>query len=276
MEWYSTQMKVVNSLIENCFAIIELLATEAQSMRLSDLADRLELQRSGAHRVLTTLVGLGWVEQDDATDFYRLSLKLPAIGYRFMQAASLPDVLQPVLDRLARSSRELIRLAALVSENLTTVAHAQGAQGSLICRSRTFPVLPLHVSASGKVWLATLSREAALKRALEAGLGKPGSYGPREIKTVDEFMSELDRTAARGYGIALEEAEEAIGAVAAPIVTTSGQFVGSLAIVAPAFRLNEARLEELGAQAKASAAELALVWPLRSVAGSDSGEGDAA
>ncbi|TIR47368.1 MAG: MarR family transcriptional regulator, partial [Mesorhizobium sp.] len=110
-------MKVVNSLIENCFAILEVLATEARSMRLSDVADRLHLQRSGAHRVLTTLVGLGWVEQDKATDFYRLSLKLPAIGYRFLQAASLPDVLQPVLDKVAGETRELVRLAALASDN---------------------------------------------------------------------------------------------------------------------------------------------------------------
>ncbi|WP_331375309.1 IclR family transcriptional regulator [Sinorhizobium chiapasense] len=269
-------MKVVNSLIENCFAILEVLATEAKSMRLSDIADRLQLQRSGAHRVLTTLVGLGWVEQDEATDFYRLSLKLPAMGYRFMQAASLPDVLQPVLDKVARESRELVRLAALASDNLTTIAHAQGAQGSLICRSRTFPVLPLHVSASGKVWLSTLSREAALKRALESGLGKPGSYGPREIKTVEEFMKELDRTAKRGYGIALEEAEEAVGAVAAAVVTASGQTVGTLAIVAPAFRLAEKRLDELGEKALAGAAELALLWPLRSVASPTTVDGDTA
>ncbi|MER9020060.1 IclR family transcriptional regulator [Mesorhizobium sp. M0195] len=268
-------MKVVNSLIADCFAILELLATEAKSMRQSDIADQLQLQRSGAHRILTTLVGLGWVEQDKE-DFYRLSLKLPAIGYRFMQAASLPDVFQPVLDKVARESRELVCLAALASDNLTTIAHAQGAQGTLICRSRTLPVLPLHVSASGKAWLATISREAALERALESGLGKPGNYGPRQIKTVDEFMSEFDRTALRGYGIALEEAEEAIGAVAATIATASGQAVGVLAIVAPAFRLNEKRLAELGEQAKAGAAELALLWPLRSVARPDRPNDEAA
>ncbi|RWO23568.1 MAG: IclR family transcriptional regulator [Mesorhizobium sp.] len=269
-------MKVVNSLIENCFAILELLATEAVSMRLSDIADRLQLQRSGAHRVLSTLVKLGWVEQDDATDFYRLSLKLPAIGYRFMQAASLPGVLQPVLDKIARETRELVRLAALASNNLTTIAHAQGAQGGLICRSRTFPVLPLHVSASGKVWLASLPREIALKRALDSGLGRPGKCGPQEIKTVNDFISELDRTAMRGYGVALEEAEEAIGAVAATVVSASGRAVGTLAIVAPAFRLNQNRQAELGEQVKAGAAELALLWPLRSVASLDAADDDAA
>src|SRR5258707_1329472 len=158
MERYTTNMKVVNSLIANCFAILELLAAEARSLRLSEIADRLELPRSGVHRVLGTLAGLGWVEQEEATELYRLSLKLPAIGYRFMQGAKLPDVCQPIVDRVAKESRELVRLAVLANNKLTTIAHAQGAQGSLICRSRTFPVLPLHVSASGKAWLAAFPR----------------------------------------------------------------------------------------------------------------------
>lgn len=265
MEPYSTKMKVVNSLIENCLSIVELLAAEARSMRLSEIADQLQLQRSGVHRVLTTLVGLGWVEQDATTEFYRLSLKLPAMGYRFMHGANMPEVLQPVLDRMARESCELVRLAALYSGNLTTIAHAQGAQGSLICRSRTFPVLPVHVSASGKMWLSTLPRETALRLALNAGLGTKGKYGPRAITKVDEFMAELDRTAERGFGIAVEEAEEAVGSVAALIVRPSGEAVGAIAIVAPVFRLDEKRLQELGKIVCAGAVELAMLWPLKSL-----------
>ncbi|TIR47273.1 MAG: hypothetical protein E5X53_34475 [Mesorhizobium sp.] len=175
---------------------------------------------------------------------------------------------------MAGETRELVRLAALASDNLTTIAHAQGAQGSLICRSRTFPVLPLHVSASGKAWLTTLPREVALRRALASGLGMPGKYGPKEIKTIEEFVAELDRTAKRGYGVAREEAEEAIGAVAAAVVTTTGQAVGALAIVMPAFRLTDERVAEFGEKAKAGAAELALVWPLRAIAGPDAIDGD--
>ena len=114
-------MKVVNSLLENSFAVIEMLAHEARSMRLTEISDRLGLQRSGTHRMLATLTALGWVEQDHKTELYRLSLKLSAIGHRFLQASKIPDVCQPILDRLAQETRELVRLAVLANNNLTTI-----------------------------------------------------------------------------------------------------------------------------------------------------------
>src|SRR5262245_54839960 len=129
-------VKVVKSLVENCFSVVELLATEARSMRLSEIADRLDLQRSGAHRLLTALRGLGWIEQDLDTDQYRLTLKLSALGQRFLASTRILDVCQPVLDRVAQESRELVRLAVIEQGELTTIAHAQGAQGSLVIRSR--------------------------------------------------------------------------------------------------------------------------------------------
>jgi IclR family acetate operon transcriptional repressor len=259
-------MKVVNSLIENCFAIVELLAAEARSMRLSEIAGRLDLQSSGVHRVLSTLAGLGWVEQDEATEHYRLSLKLPAIGYRFMQGVSLADVCQPVLDRVAAESKELVRMAVLANNNLTTIGHAQGARGSLICQSRTFPVLPLHVSASGKVWLSTLPREQALKLVLDAGIDRLPMFGPNALVSVDALLEELDRTRARGYGVAFEEAESGVAAVAAVIQPAGGGPVGALAIVVPASRMDPDRIARLAAVVRAGAEELGFIWPLRAVA----------
>jgi DNA-binding IclR family transcriptional regulator len=262
-------MKIVNSLIANCFAILELLAAEARNMRLSDIADRLELQRSGVHRVLTTLVGLGWVEQDEGGERYRLSLKLSAIGYRFMQGVKLPDVYQPVVDRVAKESHELVRLAVLANRKLTTVAHAQGAQGSLICSSRTFPVLPVHVTASGKAWLATLPREEALRLALEAGLGRKGQYGRNAITSADALIQQLDRAVELGYAAAWDEAEDGLAAVAAAVRPDSEDAVGALAIVAPSFRMRDERVAELAKIVVAGAADLALVWPLRAIPSED-------
>src|SRR5947208_3700239 len=181
LEQYSMTIKVVNSLIENCFGIIEFMTAEARSMRLSEIADRLALQRSGTHRILTTLTALGWIEQDRDTELYRLSLKLPALGYRFLAATQVLDVCQPVVERLAEATHELVRLAVIENATITTIAHAQGAQGSLACQSRVFPSLPLHVTASGKAWLATLSNEAALKLGLSAGFGGPNGQGPNAV-----------------------------------------------------------------------------------------------
>lgn len=259
-------MKIVNSLIENSLGVITLLAAEARNMRLSEIADRLDLQRSGTHRVLTTLCALGWVEQDPETEFYRLTLKLPAMGHRFLLATNIPDVCQPILDRLARESGELVRLSALTDGNLMTMAHAQGAQGSLICQSRLFPNLPLHVTASGKAWLSTLPKEEALRLVLAAGFGKVNDFGPKALRSVDALQKELTLTAKRGFGLAMEEAEPGVASVASVIRTDGDAVVGSVAVVAPAFRLPQERIPKIAALAQAAAADLGMVWPLRAIA----------
>jgi IclR family acetate operon transcriptional repressor len=259
-------MKIVNSQIESTFAVITVLAHEARSMRLSEIADRLALQRSGTHRLLSTLCRLGWVEQNADTEFYRLTLKLPALGYRFLHATEIPDVCQPVLDRLARESKELVRLSALTDGHLTTIGHAQGAQGSLVCQSRLFPILPLHVTASGKAWLATLPKEEALRLVLEAGFGEKDEFGPKALRAIDPLQRELALTARRGYGVAMEEAEPGVASVACVVRPDERDVVGCVAVVAPAFRLQQDRIPEVAALARVAAADLATVWPLRSIA----------
>ena len=258
-------VKVVNSLIENCFAVIEHLAAEARSMRLSEIADRLGLPRSGAHRLLGALCGLGWVEQDPETEFYRLTLKLSVMGHRFLAGTHMLEICQPVLDRVAESCRELVRLAVVENAELVTIAHAQGAQGSLICQSRVFPTLPLHVTASGKAWLATLTNEKALELVLAAGLGAADAFGPNAVRSVKAVIAELDRTRERGYGLAVEEAEPGVTAVAVTICPGRGEAKGVLAIVGPATRMSDARVAEMARIAQAGAEELGMLWPLRSL-----------
>ena len=262
-------IKVVNSLLENAFAVVECLAAEARTMRLSDIADQLDLQKSGTHRIVSTLVQLGWVEQDADTAHYRLTFKLAALGQGFLASTRILDVCQPVVDRVAQESRELVRLAVINNDELTTVAHAQGAQGSLICQSRVFPQLPLHVTASGKAWLASLTNEAALKLVLAAGFGAPGDYGPNAVRSASALLSDLKATRKRGYGVAREEAETGVSAISVLVRSERGPVQGALAIVAPAVRMNDARQAELAVLAHAAAKELAMLWPLRSLSWSD-------
>lgn len=94
---------------ERCLSIIELLADDAREMALGEIAERLGLPKSGAHRLLATLVDLGWAEQNANTSFYRLTMRLTTLGQRFFVATGIPDVCQPVLDRLAAQCREFGR-----------------------------------------------------------------------------------------------------------------------------------------------------------------------
>lgn len=251
---------------ERCLSIIELLADGAREMPLGEIAERLDLPKSGAHRLLATLVGLGWAEQDNETSFYRLTMRLAVLGQRFYVASGLPDVCQPVLDRFARDCREFARLAVVDGSALVWIAHAQGATGGLLYQpAETTGIVPLFATASGKAWLATLETNDAIQLvAKQGGLSQADRYGPNVIRSIEALLKELRATARRGYGLAFNEAEPGVTAIAAAIRSGSdGETVGTVSIAGPSARMTESRVRELSPLVTKCATELSSSWPVR-------------
>ena len=253
---------------ERCLAIIELLADGARAMPLGDIAERLALPKSGAHRLLATLVDLGWAEKDADTSFYRLTMRLAVLGQQFYVATGIPDMCQPLLDRLAQSSHEFARLAVVDGHSLVWVAHAQGATAGLMYQpSLTSNTVPLFATASGKAWLATLPGDQALTILMKnGGVRNADRYGPNVVRSMEAFLREVKATARRGYGIALSEAEFGVTAVAAAIragAGDAGPALGTVSIAGPSARITEKRAHELAPLVLQSARELSTMWPLR-------------
>ena len=254
---------------ERCLDIIELLADGAGSLPLGEVAERLALPKSGAHRLLATLVGLGWAEQDPDTGFYRLTMRLAILGQRFYVATGIPDICQPLLDRLAAQSREFARLAVVDGHSLTWVAHAQGATSGLLYQpAQLTETVPLYATATGKAWLSTLPAERAIQYALPNGFAEAGRFGPNVVGSVDALLRELDATVRRGYGVAVNEAEPGVTALAAAILPEGGgPALGTVSVAGPSARITAARLRELAPLVVECAAQMAQLWPLRLRAG---------
>src|SRR6266550_101998 len=255
---------------ERCLGIIELLADGAREMPLGDIAERLILPKSGAHRLLATLVDLGWAEQDRETGFYRLTMRLAVLGQRFYVASGLPDICQPVLDRFAHDCREFARLAVVDGSALVWIAHAQGAIGGLVYQpTETTGTVPLFATASGKAWLATLKVNDAVQLiAKQDGFSHADRYGPNVIRSIEALLKELRTTARRGYGLAVNEAEPGVTAIAAAIRSgAGGATVGTVSIAGPTVRMTESRMRELTPLVTQCATELSTLWPVRPKAG---------
>jgi DNA-binding IclR family transcriptional regulator len=251
---------------ERCLAIIELLADGARSMALGEIAERLSLPKSGAHRLLATLVDIGWAEKEPTTGFYRLSMRLAVLGQQFYVATGIPDICQPLLDRLAQQCREFARLAVVDGQSLVWVAHAQGASGGLMYQpSLTSNTVPLHATASGKAWLATLPTELAVANVMRnGGFEHAEKYGPNVMRSIEALLRELKLTARRGYGTAYNEAEFGVTAVAAAIrAGGDGPALGTVSIAGPSARMTDKRVAELAPIVLRTAADLSDLWPLR-------------
>lgn len=254
---------------ERCLAIIGLLSDGARAMPLGEIADRLTLPKSGAHRLLATLIDVGWVKKDPETSFYRLTMRLAILGQQFYVATGIPDICQPLLDGLAQQCREFVRLAVVDGHSLVWVAHAQGASAGLRYQpSLASNTVPLFATASGKAWLSTLPMDEAARIVMKnGGLKDADRYGPNVVRSIEALLREIKATSRRGYGLASSEAEFGVTAVAAAIRDDGGPALGTVSIAGPSARVTEKRAHELAPLVIGSAEQLANMWPLRARGG---------
>ena len=263
-------MRVVKGVLERCLEVLELLAADARWMRLSAIATRLELPKGPTHRLLAQLCEQRWVEQDAATDQYRLTLKLSLLGAQYLHGTGLPGLVRPILDEVAAECRELVRLTVVEGRGLAWLASAQGAAPGLMYQPAMTGTIVLHATANGKAWLATMSDDEAVRCALQGGLGKRGREGPRAVRTVEGLIKELHVTRKRGYGLALEEAEPGVTAIAVPIRgNADGPVVGTMSIAGPLLRVVPTRYDEFHRLLRAAAGKLGLIWPRTAAASED-------
>lgn len=256
------KMRLVKGVIDRCLEVIELLASEACWLRLSDIAVKLDLQKGPTHRLLAQLSDMGWIEQDKNTDQYRLTLKLSLLGQQYLHGIGLPGLVQPILDEVSRQCHELVRLTVVQGPKLAWLASSQGAAPGLMYQPSMNGTIVLHTTANGKAWLATMRNEDAVQAALQGGLSKEDRHGPRALNTIESLLEELAATRSRGYGLSVEEAEQGVAAMATAIRSTqNGQVVGTMSIAGPMQRVTPARYEEFYAQLQHAAEQLGMIWP---------------
>ena len=244
--------------VERVLAILELLSHQPEGIALGELADELGLPRSACHRLLADLVRCGYVRQVREQGDYVLTTKMPALGLNFLGGAGIVDIAQPIIDRLAEVSGELVRLALVDGDSLIFVAKAQGARTGLRYDADMGIDVRLSCSAGGHAWLMTLSEERATELVARQGFGKPAQFGPNAPTTFKALMKTLDEDRARGFSLIVESYAPGMTAMAAPVTRRSQGTIAVITIAGPLVRLSPKRMQELGRPLQQAAHELAL------------------
>ena len=114
---------MAGSQIERVFSVLESLTSDPRGLPMQTLAEQLDIPKSATHRLLAELIRLGYVRQNPETLRYHLSTKLVAMGFQYLSSSGA-DIVQPVLDRLAQETGELVRLGVIDGERQTWIAKA--------------------------------------------------------------------------------------------------------------------------------------------------------
>jgi IclR family acetate operon transcriptional repressor len=205
--------------IERAAQLLVRVVEAPRAPSIGELAERVGLPKSTTSRLVAALERHGLVQRLGE----RGRLRPGPVLLRFATrdgAATLVELAQPSLARLAAASGETINLAVpgpggvehLAQED---TAHLVGVTDWVGRR------VPYEAAANGKCFLAF-------------GLSEAKRPGP-----------ELERVRARGWATSVDELEDGLSAVAAPVLGPDGDAIAALSISGPSIRLTSERIAAL-------------------------------
>lgn len=244
--------------LEKSLAILEYLTEYPDGASLAQIATELNQLRSGCHRTLQELIKYGYVRQLPVRGEYALTTKMASMGMSFLSKSGVVDIAQPVINRLAATTEELVRLAIVDGERLTLVAKAQGAKSGLLYDPDMGIDLQLSCSAAGHAWLMTLPEDVAIEYVTHQGLGNPKHYGPNAPTSIKALLKMLDEHRKRGFSIIQDTYAPGMSSMAAPVRKGDEHTTGVLVIAGPTMRLSMKRMQQFGPTLVRAAEELAL------------------
>ena len=249
----------MSGVMERTLAILELLGKHPEGMQVSAIAAALDMPASAAHRLLKELSQFGYVRQLRNQGDYALTIKLAGIGLAFLARTGVPDIAQPILDRLAADTRELVRLSVIDGDDLVWVGVAQGAVAGLRYDPGREQGIKVHLAASagGHAWLATMTDEEALERIGAQGLRPDFPLGAGAPRSIPEVLTCLAEARARGYAIMSNGYHAGMTAMAVPIFRgEDGATIGCLSIAGPEVRITPAWMAQSHPLLRAAADEI--------------------
>ena len=247
----------MSAVLQRSFRILEELAIAPEGRTLTELVGELDLPLSATHRLLADLMELGLIRKDERRGEFSLTMKVPSLGLRFLSAGGVVDVAQPILERLAMASGELVRLAIVEEDQLIYVAKAQGAKQGLRYDPEMGRAVTLSCSAAGMIWLAGKSDEEAMRLVSQQGFGTPTEFGPRAPTTFKVLRPLIEVARRNGYATTQDMFLPAMSSMATRVLNPQGEVRAILIIAGPMSRLTEERMLALVPALKSTAEELA-------------------
>lgn len=224
--------------VSHAVDVLEQFSGENDELGVTELSKRLKLHKNNVFRLLATLEARGYIEQNKATENYRLGLRCLKLGQKFLSQIGVLNLARPIMAQLARKSRETAFIAVLRPNGAVPVDAVEPEQAIRLI-PRVGEPLPLHCTAAGKVHLAYADDE--LRAALPDALQK---FTDATILDRQQLLAALATVVETGVALDVGEHVVDVRSVAVPVRDYTRAVVGTLAVSGPAYRLNQERLDK--------------------------------
>jgi IclR family pca regulon transcriptional regulator len=227
--------------LERGLAILTCFTPSRPVLGIADIADELQMSRSTTHRYMTTLVALGYLEQD-AQRKYRLGLHVTDLGMSALNSTGLAEHAHPYLKELRERTSYTVSLTVLDRAEILYVDRAPSfrrEQNNSDLNLQAGSRLPAYCTAMGKILLAYLPESEQRERLAQTTFAQKT---PNTITSARALSVELEQVHAEALAVNDQELAPELYAIAVPVCDQAREVTAALGISAPSSAIS---LEDL-------------------------------
>lgn len=213
--------------------VLDYLARAQHPPTLAQLAQRLDMPKSTLMRLLASMQRAGFVAATPTENGYVPGPQATTLALSTLRASAFTRACRAVLAQLVGKLGETCNLTAPDGDQVIYMERVETAEPLRLFFAVGSHV-PMHCTASGKLFLASMNR---LERGRVLARLPLTRNTPRTLTDPARLEDELERLATRGIGIDNEEFVRGMSAVAVPVRDAQDRVVAAVACHAPTARL---------------------------------------
>ncbi|MFJ4206725.1 IclR family transcriptional regulator [Streptomyces sviceus] len=235
--------------VQRAARIVTALTEHPYPMGIVELAKFVRLSPGSVHRLLSTLVSVGWVEQNSRTSKYHLGMGAVGLGSVALVTNPVVHEGRMYLARIAQWSGHDAVLSTLVGGKTVQLVRSAGVNTELIEFEPGHPQ-PAHAMADGKLLLAYLPDDEVSD---VVGGEELRRFTPNTITDLDRMRREFATIRAQGYAVDNCERFDTGRGIAVPVLDPDGRPLAAMMCLG---KLDPAKDAELVQQLQSVAREM--------------------
>lgn len=229
--------------IERALMILDCFTKQRPSLSLVEISKMIDMYPSTASRIISTLESMGYLKRNQKSLEYSLGYKLANLGSICLSGEDLRTIARPFLINLRNRYNESVGLY-VVNKNqrvcIDCVPSTQPLHRVIDIGTR----MSMTRGASGKLLLAYMPDSI-----IQTFLLEDPSLSLKQLEEIRQL----------GYSVSINEQEQNLTSIAAPIFNAEHEVISALFISGPSFRLSLEKIEEIAMKMKETAREISIL-----------------
>ncbi len=215
------------------FALLEVIAQKDEFISLQGLVEETGLPKPTLHRMLQQLEAAGIIQRDGDEKHYSSGIRLRKLAENLLLNSTMHSARRTILENLRAEVGESCNLTALSSGEIIYLDRAE-TEAPLRFHLHPGSRVPVHCSASGKLFLAHMSKSQRRRLIENVPLTQ---YTVNTITDYSMLEKDIEEAKIQGFAIDDEEFLPGLVCIAVLIPSSTGQSNLGLAIQAPVIRV---------------------------------------